>query len=114
MNEHTFPTARLALSIPIVNAHIETISTAPIFASHPFDLQHFPPTKEDEVAHVGAPGANVEVKIVAIEHDSEVDVTINDPTGTVCYTCLCWSCDLCKTPDSDSFVSVVSAAIFFF
>ncbi|KAF9514878.1 hypothetical protein BS47DRAFT_1392137 [Hydnum rufescens UP504] len=82
-SEETFPTARLALSIPIVNAHIEAISTAPIFASHPFDLQHFPPLKPDEVAHVGPPGANVEVKLVAADHDAEVDETINDPVGTV-------------------------------
>jgi len=34
---------------------------------------------------VGAPGGNMEVKIVAIEHDAEVDETITDPIGTVFY-----------------------------
>jgi long-chain acyl-CoA synthetase len=70
--------------VPLINAHIEPISTAPILASHPFDLQHFPPSKpEEEVAHVGPPAANVEVKLVA-ESDIEVDIqALRDPVGKV-------------------------------
>jgi long-chain acyl-CoA synthetase len=83
LSEGFFPRARLALSVPILNAHIEEISTAPVFASHPFDLQHFPLSSPDEVAHVGPPGANVEVKLIAVDHDSEVDDTQGDPTGKV-------------------------------
>lgn len=81
--EKTFPTARLALSVPLINAHIEPISTAPIFASHPFDLQHFPPSRpEEEVAHVGPPAANLEVKLTG-EKDADVSGESKDPLGKV-------------------------------
>lgn len=81
--EKTFPASRIALSVPLINAHIEPISTAPILASHPFDLQHFPPSRaEEEVAHVGPPTANVEVKLVA-SSDVEVDQALHDPVGKV-------------------------------
>jgi len=83
--ERTFPISRVALSVPLINAHIEAISTAPILASHPFDLQHFPPSKpEEEVAHVGPPAANVEVKLTA-DSDPEVDQTLQDPVGKLLY-----------------------------
>lgn len=93
--ELTFPTSRLALSVPLINAHIEGLSTAPVFASHPFDLQHFPPEEpedvlevlvDDEMAHVGPPGANVEVKIGARKKDEEVDAEKGkDPMGKLFY-----------------------------
>lgn len=81
--EGTFPVSRVALSVPLINAHIEPISTAPVLASHPFDLQHFPPSKpEEEVARVGPPAANVEVKLMA-DLEEEVDQTLQDPVGKV-------------------------------
>lgn len=77
------PVSRIALSVPLINTHIEPISTAPILASHPFDLQHFPPSKpEEEMAHVGPPAANVEVKLMA-DSDAEVDQNLQDPVGKV-------------------------------
>jgi len=79
------PSARIALSIPIVNAHIEPMSTAPVFASHPFDLQHFPPPAAESSAHVGPPGPNIEVKLVAPDEDAQVDETRGDPRGKVFY-----------------------------
>ncbi|KAF8334058.1 acetyl-CoA synthetase-like protein [Cantharellus anzutake] len=84
-DESQFPSARIALSIPLINAHIEYISTAPIFASHPFDLQHFPPSVAESYAHVGPPGPNIEVKLVAVSDDSQVDETKGDPRGKVFY-----------------------------
>ncbi|KAF8320094.1 acetyl-CoA synthetase-like protein [Clavulina sp. PMI_390] len=84
-DEKTFPTSRLALSVPLINAHIEPISTAALFASHPFDLQHFHPSRpEEEVAHVGAPGANIEVKITG-EKESDIDGIAKDPLGKLFY-----------------------------
>lgn len=81
--EKSFPTARVALSVPLINAHIEPISTAPLFASHPFDLQHFPASRpEEEVAHVGPPAANIEVKLKG-EKDTEIDGASKDPFGKV-------------------------------
>lgn len=83
-NEADFPAARLALSVPLINAHIEPISTAPILATHPFDLQHFPAKEGQEMVHVGPPAANVEIKLMA-NTDEEVDHNIHDPVGTVCF-----------------------------
>lgn len=83
VEESKLPTHRLALSVPIVIAHIDPRSTAPIFASHPYDLQHFPPASESEVAHVGPPGGNVEIKLVGKE-EVDVDETTRDPRGQVC------------------------------
>ncbi|KDQ12388.1 hypothetical protein BOTBODRAFT_176607 [Botryobasidium botryosum FD-172 SS1] len=68
---------RIALSIPFVNMHIHPLSTAPIFASHPQDLQAF--ADGQDLAHVGAPGPNVEVKLTNI---AETDVEMGlDPMG---------------------------------
>jgi len=83
--ESEFPSARIALSVPIVNAHIESMSTAPIFASHPFDLQHFPPSVAESNAHVGPPGSNIEIKLVASDEDAQVDETKGDPRGKIFY-----------------------------
>jgi len=83
--ERMHPVSRVALSVPLINAHIEPISTAPILASHPFDLQHFPPSKaEEEMAHVGPPAANVEVKLMA-DSDAEVDQNLQDPVGKLYF-----------------------------
>jgi len=84
-DESELPSARIALSIPIINAHIEPKSTAPVFASHPFDLQHFPPPVAESSAHVGPPGPNMEVKLVAPDEDAQVDETRGDPRGKVFY-----------------------------
>lgn len=82
VEEAKLPIHRLALSIPVVIAHIHPRSTAPIFASHPFDLQHFPPHSESQNAHVGPPGGNVEIKLVG-KKEADVDETARDPTGQV-------------------------------
>jgi long-chain acyl-CoA synthetase len=66
--------ARIALSVPMVNAYTNPVSTAPIFASHVLDVQEFPGH-----AHVGPPGINVEVKLIGVD-----DKTVEgggDPMG---------------------------------
>lgn len=68
--------ARITLSVPFVNARIHPVSTAPIFASHPLDLQTFAPSS---IAHVGPPVINVEVKLKEV-NDGEVE-SGKDPVG---------------------------------
>ncbi|KZV90421.1 acetyl-CoA synthetase-like protein [Exidia glandulosa HHB12029] len=76
----TLPAARIALSTPIVNTFQLPSVMGPVFGSHPADVQTFPPVAGDivsELAHVGPPATNVEVKIVGIkdaDHDTNVPI----------------------------------------
>lgn len=76
----TLPAARIALSTPLVNTFQLPSVMGPVFGSHPADVQTFPPVAGDivsELAHVGPPATNVEVKIVGIkdaDHDSNVPI----------------------------------------
>jgi len=75
--------ARIAFSIPIVNTHIHPLVSAPIFASHPHDLQDFP-TGSDSFAHlacVGPPSINIEAKLAEV--DDEVVEGGSDPVGVL-------------------------------
>jgi long-chain acyl-CoA synthetase len=70
--------ARVALSIPLITAHIHPSTSGPLFATHAFDLQSLP-SVEGEPAHVGAPSVNVEVKLRGLK-DAEVE-SGGDPKG---------------------------------
>ncbi|KAF9246574.1 hypothetical protein BU15DRAFT_85321 [Melanogaster broomeanus] len=70
--------ARIALSIPLINAHIHPSTSGPLFATHAFDLQSLP-SIQGEPAHVGAPSMNVEVKLTGLK-DAEVERG-SDPRG---------------------------------
>ncbi|KDQ33577.1 hypothetical protein PLEOSDRAFT_1091549 [Pleurotus ostreatus PC15] len=72
------PSARIALSIPIVNAYVHPAVTAPVLASHPLDLQEFPDTA-DKSAHVGPPSINLETKLTGVD-DASVEAG-GDPVG---------------------------------
>lgn len=73
--------ARIALSVPLVIAHTHPLVSAPIFASHPYDVQTFAVTSDQEPAHVGSPTVNIEVKLVGVE-DGAVEKG-NDPEGVL-------------------------------
>ena len=78
--------ARLALSVPIVNAHEHPLVAGPVFFSHPLDFQELAGngsvnTEFAGIAHVGPPSINVEAKIVGVD-----DATVEkgaDPVGEV-------------------------------
>ncbi|KAI0050034.1 acetyl-CoA synthetase-like protein [Auriscalpium vulgare] len=72
--------ARIGLSIPLVVAHTHPLVAAPIFASHPHDLQTFAHADED-VAHVGPPVVNVETKLVGVD-DAAIERG-EDPVGVL-------------------------------
>lgn len=69
--------ARIALSVPIVNAFTHPLSPAPALATHPLDLQELPNVD----AHTGPPGINVEVKLRGVD-DAAVEGGA-DPVGEV-------------------------------
>ncbi|KAH9967940.1 acetyl-CoA synthetase-like protein [Russula dissimulans] len=73
--------ARIALSVPLVIAYTHPLVTAPILASHPHDVQTFAVTPDRDLAHVGAPTVNVEVKIVGV--DDEAVEKGQDPEGVL-------------------------------
>ncbi|OCB84357.1 hypothetical protein A7U60_g9037 [Sanghuangporus baumii] len=78
--------ARLALSVPIVNAHEHPLVVGPVFFSHPLDFQEFPENSAGNpefagIAHVGPPSINIEVKIVGVD-DAAVEKGA-DPIGEV-------------------------------
>lgn len=75
----TLVSARLALSIPLINTHTHGSAAGPLFATHAFDLQMLPGA--DEPAHVGAPSVNVEVKLVGV-NDNVVEKGA-DPIGKI-------------------------------
>jgi len=75
--------SRIALSIPFVNTFIHPLTAAPIFATHPHDLQTFAQpakkTVDSDIAHVGPPTVNIEVKILGV-NDDDVEKG-GDPVG---------------------------------
>jgi long-chain acyl-CoA synthetase len=76
--------ARIALSVPFVNAFTHPLVAAPVLASHAFDLQDFYLTTEDKstskaVAPTGPPGVNVEAKLVGVDDDGIENG--KDPSG---------------------------------
>ncbi|KAF8803563.1 hypothetical protein BYT27DRAFT_7195406 [Phlegmacium glaucopus] len=76
--------ARVALSVPFVNAFTHPLVTAPVLASHALDLQDFCITTKDEttskaVVPNGPPGVNVEVKLMGILDD--IVEKGGDPSG---------------------------------
>jgi len=79
--------SRIALSVPIVNAHEHPLVAGPIFFSHPLDFQDFgemPASTETQlsaVAHVGGPSINIEVKLVGVD-DAAVEKGM-DPVGEI-------------------------------
>lgn len=75
----TLVSARLALSIPLINTHTHGSAAGPLFATHAFDLQMLPGA--DEPAHVGAPSVNVEVKLIGV-NDNVVEKGA-DPIGQI-------------------------------
>ena len=85
--------ARIALSIPLVNAYTHPLVSGPVLASHALDLQVFPSEPASAsasaaenysftyVAPVGPPSINVECKLVNVD-----DATVEgggDPVGTL-------------------------------
>src|SRR5579863_3471620 len=73
--------ARVALSVPLVIAHTHPLVAAPIFASHPYDVQTFAVTSDQEPAHVGPPAVNIEVKLVDVDDGAVEEGT--DPEGVL-------------------------------
>lgn len=75
--------ARIALSVPLINSYTHPLVPGPVLASHPLDLQDFPPLVNDAlsspIAHVGPPSVNTEVKLVGLD-DSLVEAGA-DPSG---------------------------------
>ncbi|EIW85235.1 hypothetical protein CONPUDRAFT_135048 [Coniophora puteana RWD-64-598 SS2] len=76
---------RIALSVPIVNAHVHPVSAGPVFSTQPLDLQMLPAGSSSDpfsgIAHVGAPSVNVQVKLVGVD-DAEIEAG-GDPTGDI-------------------------------
>ncbi|KAG6813620.1 hypothetical protein H0H92_009237 [Tricholoma furcatifolium] len=79
LNAAAVTPARIALSVPIVNAFTHPLVPGPVLASHPFDLQDFPALKDALIAHVGPPSVNIEAKLVGLD-DEKVERGA-DPTG---------------------------------
>ncbi|KAG8735196.1 hypothetical protein FRC12_018181 [Ceratobasidium sp. 428] len=74
----------IAMSVPIIRAHIHPLSASPILASHPLDLQrHFPATGGSRMSkdplHVGPPAPSVEIKLINV-NESDIEAG-NDPRG---------------------------------
>jgi long-chain acyl-CoA synthetase len=70
--------ARIALSIPLVNAFTHPLVAAPVLASHPLDAQDIPGLK---AAHTGPPSVNIEVKLTGVNDD--VVEAGGDPEGNL-------------------------------
>jgi hypothetical protein len=79
------PDARVTLSIPVVHAVSHPAVVAPVCATHPLDLQHFPAPANaqgfDAVAHAGPPSVNLEAKLIGI--DDTATQAGQDPEGTL-------------------------------
>ncbi|KAI0336359.1 acetyl-CoA synthetase-like protein [Cubamyces sp. BRFM 1775] len=86
--------ARIALSVPIINAHVHPLVAGPVFASHALDLQTFPiaspgaaSTSASDayaftyLAPVGPPSVNVEAKLTGVD-DTAVEAG-SDPVGAL-------------------------------
>ena len=86
---------RIALSVPIVNAHTHPAVAGPVFASHPLDLQTFPVNDSEEkasgpaadafaftyLAAVGPPSVNIEAKLLGVD-DAAIEAG-GDPVGAL-------------------------------
>ncbi|KAK0228337.1 hypothetical protein IW262DRAFT_1350397 [Armillaria fumosa] len=71
--------ARVAFSTAFVNAFTHPLVAAPVFASHPLDLQDFPATSP--AAHVGPPSINIEARLLGV---SDEDIAKDgDPEGAL-------------------------------
>lgn len=77
--------ARVALSVPVVNAFSHPLSASPIFASHPLDMQMLDTGDENhsdsKTAHTGAPSCNVQVRLLKLDEDAVAKG--GDPEGEV-------------------------------
>ncbi|KAI0270785.1 acetyl-CoA synthetase-like protein [Russula aff. rugulosa BPL654] len=73
--------ARIALSVPLVITHTHPLVAAPILATHPQDVQTFPVTSNQAIAHVGPPTVNIEVKLIDVD-DGSVEKG-DDPEGVL-------------------------------
>ncbi|KAJ2972277.1 hypothetical protein NUW54_g12305 [Trametes sanguinea] len=83
--------ARIALSVPVINAHTHPLVAGPVFASHALDLQTFPTANPSPsssaadayaftyLAPVGPPSVNVEAKLAGVD-DAAVEGGA-DPIG---------------------------------
>ncbi|KAG6337214.1 hypothetical protein ID866_1886 [Astraeus odoratus] len=71
--------ARIAMSIPMVNAHAHPCTSGPVFATHAFDVQVLP--SEHEPAHVGGLSVNVEAKLKGV-NDARLEEN-GDPVGEI-------------------------------
>ena len=83
--ESALVSARVALSIPLVLTYTHAAVAGPVLASHPLDLQAFPPVEGDklaDVAHVGPASVNIEAKLVGV--DDEKMEKGADPYGELC------------------------------
>ncbi|KAI0933158.1 hypothetical protein AcV5_005970 [Taiwanofungus camphoratus] len=92
MEAQALTPSRIALSIPLVNAHIHPRVSGPIFASHPLDLQMFPTSIAASssaadayaftyLASVGPPTVNVEAKLLGVDDNAIEDGA--DPCGAL-------------------------------
>ncbi|PVG02165.1 acetyl-CoA synthetase-like protein [Serendipita vermifera] len=87
IDSSTILPARIALSVPLVFTYASPLSTGPVFASHPLDMQ----VQEDvskganldpleiKKAHCGPPLSNMEVKLATIHEEAVVAGA--DPDG---------------------------------
>ncbi|KAI0670544.1 acetyl-CoA synthetase-like protein [Trametes maxima] len=86
--------ARIALSVPVINAHAHPLVAGPVFASHALDLQTFPTAAPGGpsasaadayaftyLAPVGPPSVNVEAKLTGVD-DTTVEAGA-DPIGVL-------------------------------
>ncbi|KAI8998795.1 acetyl-CoA synthetase-like protein [Trametes punicea] len=85
--------ARIALSVPVINAHTHPLVAGPVFASHALDLQTFPTASSGPsssaadayaftyLAPVGPPSVNVEAKLTGVD-DAAVEAGA-DPVGAL-------------------------------
>ncbi|TBU47951.1 acetyl-CoA synthetase-like protein [Dichomitus squalens] len=85
--------ARIALSVPVINAHSHPLVAGPVFATHALDLQTFPTASPSlsasaadayaftYLAPVGPPTVNVEVKLVGVDDAAVEDG--GDPIGAL-------------------------------
>ncbi|KAH9946257.1 acetyl-CoA synthetase-like protein [Epithele typhae] len=86
--------ARVALSVPVIYAHVHPLVAGPVLASHALDLQTFPPTSPASpagsaadayaftyLAPVGPPSVNVEAKLTGVD-DNAVEGGA-DPVGAL-------------------------------
>lgn len=71
--------ARIALSIPMINMHVNPWVSGPLFATQAFDAQVLPSGQEP--AHVGGPSVNVEAKLKGVK-DTYLEEN-EDPVGEI-------------------------------